>query len=383
MQGHVVTRRQAFIGIAGSLGYAIRSTHGFAAKPIEIDFQKLAAAQGYTAEGPGLVVMSRRNQNEPFFGCVGLARIDDRAPVTPQTMFELASVSKVVTASAILILHERKKLSIADDIRKHLPEFPEYEKSQPVRIRDLLQHTSGLPSYMDLGDIPSKNEGYWVNEDYVAAFAAQKPAPSFAPTTRHEYNNTNYMLLATIIARVTGKSYGTFLKEAIFEPAGMKTAFVHEGPGSIPSVSNRVDAIGYVQNDDSWDEAWGLPPRRKETLLTCGDGAIWCSAVDMAAWDAFLHSSRMIKPATAKLALTPGKTRDGQFLGNGLGWGLYFEGNKLVGYGHSGGWGGFGTYYWHEIPSGRTIVVLGNGRPLDLDKFWYALTEMFNRHPDF
>jgi len=231
---------------------------------------------------------------------------------------------------------------------------------------------------MDLVDVESKNDGYWVNDDYVAAFAKTKPAVTFAAGTRHEYNNTNYMLLAAIIARVTAKRYGQFLKEAIFEPAGMKTAFVSEGPGSVPPAADRIDAIGYVQNEGKWDEAWGVPPRRNETLLTCGDGAIWCSAEDMAAWDAFVHSGAMLQPATAKMALTPVKARDGK-TGGGLGWGLFYEGNKLAGYGHNGGWGGFGTYYWHEIPNDRTIVMLGNGRPLDLDKFWYSLTGMLDK----
>lgn len=293
-------------------------------------------------------------------------------------MFELASVSKIITASATMILHDQKKLLISDDIRKHIPEFPEYNKQQPIRIRDLLQHSSGLPSYMDFADVRSKNDGHRVNEDYVAEFASKKPAVTFAAGARHEYNNTNYLLLAAIIARVTGKRYGVFLKESILEPAGMTTAFVSEGPGTVPPVEGRVDAIGYVQNNGKWEEAWGVPPHRKETLLTCGDGAIWCNAEDMVAWDAFVHSGKMVKPATAKLALTPIKTGDGK-AGGGLGWGLSFEGTKLSGYGHSGGWGGFGTYYWHDIPSGRTIVFLGNGRPVDLDKFWYTFTAMLDK----
>jgi CubicO group peptidase (beta-lactamase class C family) len=373
-----VSRRQALAAIAGSLSFALGTRRASAASPIDREFQKLVAAEGFTSDGPGLVVMSRRNKEEPFFGCVGLATLHDQRPVTPQTMFELASVSKIITACATLILHDQKKLFVTDEVRKHLPEFPEYGKSQPIRVRDLLQHTSGLPSYMDFTDVPSKNDGYWVNDDYVAYFAKQKPALTFPAGARHEYNNTNFLLLAAIIARVTGKRYGAFLKEAIFEPAGMKTAFVSEGPGSVPPVNGRVDAIGYAQNEGKWDEAWGLQPRRRETLLTCGDGAIWCSAEDMAGWDAFVHSGKMLKPATAKMALTPTKTRDGN-TGNGLGWALYYEGSKLAGYGHNGGWGGFGTYYYHDIASSRTIVMLGNGRPLDMDKFWYSLTAILDK----
>lgn len=375
-----LSRRRALAVIAGSCSLTMITRESRGASPLERAFLKVASDEGFTSDGPGLAVMARRGQEEPFYGSIGLARLHDRTPVTPQTMFELASVSKIITASATLILHDRKKLLVTDDVRKHLPEFPEYGKSQPIRIRDLLQHTSGLPSYMSFEDVPAKNDGYWVNADYVADFAKRKHPLTFPPGARHEYNNTNFMLLAAIIARVSGKSFGGFLREAIFDPAGMKTAFVSEGTGSVPPAGDRIDAIGYVQNEGKWEEAWGTPPHRKETLLTCGDGAIWCSAEDMAAWDAFVHSGKMLKPATAKLALTPTKTRDGKF-GNGLGWALYYEGSsKLAGYWHNGGWGGFGTYYYHDIATNRTIVMLGNGRPLDLDKFWYTLTEMLDKH---
>lgn len=378
MPNSELSRRQALATMAGACGLVLGSSP-LKAGPRHAAFRRLAEAEGFTDDGPGLAVMARQGQEPPFYGSIGLARLYDKQPVTPRTMFELASVSKIITASAVMILHDQKKLAVGDDIRKHLPEFPVYDKTFAIRIRDLLQHTSGLPSYMNFGDVPSKNEGYWVNDDYVAYFAKQKPALSFPPGAKYEYNNTNFLLLAAIIARVAGKSYGAYLKEAIFDPAGMKTAFVSEGPGSVPAAGERVDALGYTQNDGKWEEAWGTPPRRKETLLTCGDGAIWCSAEDMAAWDAFVHSGKMVKPATAKMALTPAKTRDGKTLGNGLGWALYFEGGRFAGYWHNGSWGGFGTYYYHDIASNRTIVMLGNGRPLDMDKFWYALTAMLDK----
>lgn len=380
-----LTRRESLHLLAAASGLSLGAVPrpAVAATPLEEAFDKLVRAEGFTDDAPGLAVMARRGDAAPFFRCVGLARIKDRRPVTPQTMFELASVSKTMTASAILLLHDRKRLSVTDDVREHLPELPPAEKNAPIRIRDLLQHTSGLASYMDLADVPARNKDYWINDDYVGEFARQKVPALFAAGARHEYNNTNYLLLAVIVARATRKRFGEFLREAIFDPAGMKTAFVSEGPGSVPARAGRVDAIGYSKEEGVWEEQWALPPDRTETLLTCGDGAIWCSAEDMAAWDAFLHSGRLLKPGTVQMALTPAKTRDGKFHSYGLGWGLYFEGSrKATGYGHSGGWGGFGTYYWHDLLTKRTIVMLGNGRPLDMDKFWESLTELFNKHGD-
>jgi len=370
----------AFAGMAAGDGL----TWAAAATPAERAFDELVAKEGFTADAPGLAVMARRGEGgKPFLRGVGLARLKDRSPVTPDTMFELASVSKTLTAMAVLRLHDARKLAITDDIRKYIPELPEYNRAQPIRVRDLLQHTSGLASYFDIPDVPTRNKGYAVNEDYIGEFARQKIPPNFPAGARHEYNNTNYLVLAVLIARVSGKSFGEHLRESIFDPAEMKTAFVSEGPGSIPKMAGREDAIGYVEADGAWQEQWGVPPHRQETLLTCGDGAIWCSARDMAAWDAFVQSGTMLKSATAKLALTPSKTRDGKTNVNGLGWALYYEGSpKLAGFWHNGGWGGFGTYYYHDIASRRTIVMLGNGRPLDMDKFWYALTELFDKHGD-
>lgn len=380
-----LTRRESLRLLAAASGLSLGAVPqpAAAATPLEQAFDKLVRAEGFTDDAPGLAVMARRGDAAPFYRCVGLARLKDRRPVTPQTMFELASVSKILTASAVLMLHDRQKLSVTDDVHKHLPELPPDDKSAPIRIRDLLQHTSGLASYMDLADVPARNKDYWVNEDYVGEFARQKVPPVFAPGARYEYNNTNYLLLAVIVARVTKRRFGEFLREAIFEPAGMKTAFVSEGPRSVPVQAGRVDAIGYTRDGGEWQEQWALPPDRTETLLTCGDGAVWCSAEDLAAWDAFAQSGRMLKPPTFKMSLTPAKTRDGKFNSYGLGRTLYFEGSRrATGYGHSGGWGGFGTYYWHDMLTKRTIVMLGNGRPLDMDKFWDSLTALFNKHGD-
>lgn len=380
-----ISRRSALrtLSALAALPFAGR-TASAATTPLEKAFDKLVADGGYTAETPGLAVMARRGRSgKPFLRGVGLARLKDRTPVTPDTMFELASVTKTLTATAVLQLQEQHKLHIADDARKYLPELPDYSRKDPIRIRDLLQHTSGLASYFDIQNVPARNRDYWVNDDYVGEFARQKLPQLFSAGSRHEYNNSNYLLLAVLIARVSGKSYGAFLRESIFDPAGMRTAFVSEGPGSVPEVAGREDAIGYGEADGTWQEEWGVPPHRSETLLTCGDGSIWCSARDMAAWDAFIQSGRMLKPATFQEALTPARTRDGQVNDYGLGWCLdYDDSSRLAGYWHSGGWGGFGTYYYHDVASKRTIVLLGNGRPLDMDRFWTRLTELFNQHGD-
>lgn len=166
---------------------------------------KLVAKWEMTGDAPGIAILVQQPGKLSFQKGYGLANLKTRAAITPRTMFELASVTKTFTATAVLVLQERGKLSIEDELRKHLPEMPDYQKGRPVRIRDLLEHVSGLPDYMSLEDFPSRHKGYWDNDDYLPQFAKQrgKFPLSFAPGAKYEYNNTNYLLLASVIQKVT------------------------------------------------------------------------------------------------------------------------------------------------------------------------------------
>lgn len=371
----------ARIGGAAMVPFLTWPKHVSAGTPLENAFDALVRSLGFRADLPGLALLVQQQGQPAFMRCVGSAILKDRVPVTPQTMFELASVSKTMTSTATLMLHDRGKLSVDDDIRKWIPEIPEYDKNRPIRIRNLLLHTSGLESYMALGDVSAKNKDYCLNSDYVGEFARQKVPLKFPTGRQYEYNNTNYMLLAVVIERVSKQSFGSFLRKEIFDPHGMKTAFVNEGPGSIPVVPGRVDAIGYGRVEGQWQELWGTPPARQETLLTVGDGAIWCSLEDMAAWDMALRSGKLLKPQTVQRALSPAKTRDGQTTPYGFGWDLIFgQRGRLIGFAHGGSWAGFGAFYHHDIPSNRTYVWLCNGLEFDGDELRERLTQLIDKH---
>ncbi len=375
--------RRALLKIATTTTLALLAgaKQAFAESPLDKQFDRLVKYYGFTDDLPGIAVLIQQENEPTFMRCTGLARLKDHQTITPRTMFELASVSKTMTATAILILQEHMKLDTNDDIRKHITEIPAYDDKNPIKISNLLHHTSGLASYLNFENVSKKNKGYWLNSDYIGEFKRQNIPLDFPTGQKYQYNNTNYMLLAVIIDRVSGKSYGKFMREAIFDPAGMKTAFVNEGPGSIPESKTRIDAIGYEKTKGEWQETWGTPPHRNETLLTVGDGAIWCSLEDMAAWDKAILSQKLLRAATFKSALQLSKTRDGKINGYGLGWSLYYDKpSKIHGFGHTGSWGGFGTYYYHDLLRKRTIVFLGNGRELDGDKFWEALNELIDEH---
>lgn len=365
---------------------AIRNRDGTTAEPspkLIAAIDQIVEQQGIGSKEPGVAILIVQPGEPTIERGYGLANLKTGKPITPRTVFELASVSKTFTSTAVLILHDRKKLSVDDDVRKLLPELPVYNAQHPIRIRDLLHHTSGLPDYMDFENVPMKHKTYQVNDDFVGLFAArQKKFPLSFPTgQKYEYNNTNYMLLGTIVARASGLSFGKFLHDELFQPAGMTHSFVYESPEAVPK-DHAPDAVGYVwrKKKQEWDAGWGLPPGRHEIPLTVGDGAVWTNLEDMARWDAAIREKKFLQPETWKLALTESKTGDGKINDYGCGWQIYREADNMYGYGHEGSWGGFITSYYRYLTADRTTVLLSNRGNLDTDKLWTALDKACERH---
>jgi CubicO group peptidase (beta-lactamase class C family) len=339
---------------------------------------KLVRDTGIKSGEPGIAVLAMRAGRVLLMEGYGLADIASKQTITACTRFELASVSKTMTATAALILHERGLLSMDDDVRKFIPELPRYANG-PLRIRDMLQHVSGLTNYLELESVPKSNKSYWVNADYLAALG--KAPLDFAIGQKYEYNNTNYMLAALVIERAAKKPFGDVLRDEVFLPAGMKNTFVYSGPASIPANASPPcnNAIGYEKEKGDWVASWGLPPGYREAdHLEVGDGAIWSNLEDMASWDTALRTNRLLKPATMNLALTGSKKNKGY----GLGWQLYHEDDgSLYGNGHDGFWQGFNTMYYNYLTGKHTVVLLSNrGHEIDLDKFWDKLSGLIDTH---
>lgn len=342
---------------------------------------------GINDSEPGVAVLIYQPDKLEFLKGYGLADLSTRKPITPQTRFELASISKTMTATAVLLLHDRGKLDIDDDIRKFLPELPVYSADHPIRIRDLLHHISGLPDYLSFRNVRRTHRDYWENADYLPVFASrQKQRPLTFPTgAKYEYNNTNFMLLASIIERVDGRSFGTFLRSEIFQPLEMAHTFVYENPQSIPDQEgDEINAIGYQRDakTSTWVPGWGTPPARHEKLLSVGDGGIWTNLEDMARWDRAVRDRKLLKPETWNQALLPSKTRDDKTNSYGLGWSVYYEGRKgeLYGFGHDGSWGGFRTTYYQYLAEDRTTVLLSNRGTLDTNQLWTDLNTAVEGH---
>jgi CubicO group peptidase (beta-lactamase class C family) len=349
---------------------------------LEAAADSAVAKAGVSAATPGVAVSVIEGTKVVFRKGYGLANLASNTPIRPETTFELASVTKQFTGVAISILHDQGKLSFDDPARKYIPELPESDKD--IRIRDLLNHTSGLPDYTGWPQPPGHDPNFVNNEDYAKAIKANPRliALHFQPGQKNEYSNTNYMLLALIVERVAKNPYGTFLQGEIFKTLGMSHSWVYDHPRDAPKDSKLgyLNALGYTKGGNgAWSPSWGSPPFRQETMLTAGDGSLWTSVDDMAHWDGALRDRKLLKPETWAEVLKPSKTRDGKT--NDYGFGLILgldDKGKLTSYGHSGGWGGFSTAYYRSVAGDFAVIALSNG--FDIDKIHSAIYQSVERH---
>lgn len=337
----------------------------------------LVEEYGVRGDGPGVGVLVLDAKGVRLERCYGIANLAKRTPITSATTFELASVSKHFTGAALLLLVQRGKVAVGDDVRKHLPELPLYDAEHPITVDHLSRHLSGLPDYFTWDVEPPAKKAWYTNADAIAELARRKDSSPLesVPGEKYEYSNTGYMVLASLVERVSGLTFGAFLAKKFFEPFGMKTAWVHESP----RVPTAATAIGYTREDEEWKATWVAPTAgTHEKQLTVGDGGVWASLDDMAAWDRGLRAGKYLKVETLLGALTPGKDHGGRRIPYAMGWELqYGEDDAVVTMSHSGKWDGFETYIGHDIARGLTVVVLSNRRDFAAEDFGEAVGAIF------
>lgn len=306
-------------------------------------------------DGPGCAVLVMKEGKVVHKKGYGLANLEHRVPITSETVFDLASVSKQFTAMTVMILHDRGDLSIDDDIRKHLTEFPEHDPKRPIRIRDLLNQVSGIKDYLNLLGKHKGDVNRLKNEGVLKLLLDEKLA--FPTGTKWAYSNSNYCLLALIVERKTGKSFREVITKEIFEPLGMKRARVFDDATQV--IPNR--AYGYGKRRGEWTY-------QHSDLIMTGDGAVMLSLEDFALWD----PAKLVKKETLELAWTAGKLDDGKEHRYGFGWAV---GKGIVE--HAGGWVGFRTYIVRYRETGLTVVVLANSNELDAAKLGREVAELY------
>jgi CubicO group peptidase (beta-lactamase class C family) len=289
----------------------------------------------------------------------GLANEETKQKLNDNSIFELASCSKQFTAMAVMILKEKGKLKLDDNISKFIPELAKYKN---IKIRNLLNHTGGLPDYMELMDSLFDKSKIATNKDIITIFSRVQPKILFEPNSKFEYSNTGYALLASIIEKVSGQTYADFLQSNIFKPLKMTNSFVYTRRFAPKKIDNY--AFGYIYSDSL--KKYFLPDNLTETKMVIwldgivGDGCVNSNVNDLLKWDRALYTNKLLSKNGMKEIFEVATLNDKSKTKYGFGWGLDDNADfgKIVS--HSGGWPGYVTYIDRHITNDKTIIILQN-----------------------
>jgi CubicO group peptidase (beta-lactamase class C family) len=268
-------------------------------------------------------------------------------PLSINSSFRLASVSKQFTATAIMILEERDLLAFSDPLSDYVPEF-EYPG---VTIEHLLHHTSGIQDYTHwrFPYIAEQDAEFMSPEVFYQIAAAHPLENEFDPGTQYRFSNTGYILLAEIVSRVSGQTFEDFLHDEIFVPLEMNDSDVYNylsdpEDGRLP---NRAKSFAGELNFDI-------------SILDgmAGDGAVYSSVADFLKWDRALRENTLVSAESQQRAFTSGVLNDGSQLGYGYGWGVYTGSKNIVV--HNGGWLAGTTWIHRDLDQGLIFVLLDN-----------------------
>ena len=312
---------------------------------------------------PGVSLVVLREGKIEILKSYGLANVEHQIPVKPETVFQSGSIAKQFTAAAVMILVEEGKIALDDKITKYFARAP--EAWSKITVRHLLNHTSGMGDYPPEIDL---RKDY--TEDEYLDFIKKTPLV-FETGAKWNYSNLGYVTLGLLVRKVTGKFYGDFLRERIFQPLKMTTARVISEADIIPNraAGYRLDA-GELKNQE-----WVSP-----STNTTADGALYFTILDLSKWDAALYTDKPLKQSSLAGMWTATKLNDGAAKDYGFGWHTTKIGNRRVVH-HGGAWQGFKSYITRFPDDKLTIIFLANSWELRDIKFARGLAAIF--FPEF
>lgn len=333
-------------------------------------FEKLHRNEGLN----GVVLYAEKGRiiYEKAFGYEDPQR--KRGPLTTGSLFELASVSKMFTATAVLMLYEQGLVNLDADIRQYIREWP----YAGVTVRHLLTHRSGLPRYEYVADEfwPDKQKPL-TNERMIMLFADHRPDPYFAPGNGFNYCNTNYALLASIVERVSGLPFDVYMKERLFGPARMYKAGIYRIPSAEQLAEFREDVV------PGYDVRRRGLQRVPEDYLNgvMGDKIMHATVRDLYYFHIALGNGLLLSHSTLHEAYSPGSPRRRISDNYGFGWRIKAGADSTV-Y-HYGWWKGFRTYFLRDLKNDRVIIVLTNkSSGPGSSHYWRVLEDMRVVFPD-
>ena len=306
-------------------------------------------------DSPGFAVGIYSNGEILFKKGYGIANLDYDIKITPETVFDIGSVSKQITAACIVILENEGKLSLDDDIRKYIPEMTEFEEGK-ITIRNLLHHTSGLRDYLTLMYLSGISADDYFTEEMGLDILTRQKELNFIPGSEFLYSNSGYLALAIIVRRVSGESIGTFAQKNIFDPLEMNNTFIYEDGSKV--VKNR--AIGYTKEGNDYKREHHFD------FVVGGDGQVYSTVEDFFKWNENFKSSKLGNASFLDKMLTKGLLTNGDTIDYALGisHGVY---KNLKTISHGGAWGGFRAYYLRFPDIDVAISLMSNLGTVDIE----------------
>jgi CubicO group peptidase (beta-lactamase class C family) len=315
---------------------------------------------------PGLSLAVVRDGRMVRLHGYGLANIELNARVTSETVFEIGSITKQFTATAIMMLVEEGRIDLDEKISKYLAGIP--EAWDGVTIRHLLTHSSGIQNYLLVpGLFEATARSGQTHDEIARLFFARLQVLDFPPGQTWAYSNTGYLLLGNVIEKVSGKSYWEFLDERIFKPLEMRTSRSTE-PAAL--ISGR--AAGYEWTGKSFKNRAAL------TENAYGAGSIVSTAADMAKWDAALYGEKLLKIPSLIQMWTPAKAAGGALAPFNYGFGWFvdtYHGHRVVA--HTGGTPGFSSAIYRFVDDKLTVIILTNHADRVIDQLAIDVAGMY------
>jgi CubicO group peptidase (beta-lactamase class C family) len=280
---------------------------------------------------PGCAIGIVRNDTLIYAKGYGMANLENGIPISPETVFYMASVSKQFTGYSIILLARQGKLTLDDDIRKYLPWIHDFGKT--LTIRHLLNHTSGLRDDITLAAITGLGYDGMLTQELAINLIKNQTSLNFDPGERYSYSNSNYVLLAEIVKTASGKSFRSFADSAIFKPLGMVNSQFQDNYAGL--IKNRALSYSGTRDNKTLNSF--------QNVYTVGDGGLFSNINDMAKWVINLYSPLAGDQKDIEQLTWKGKLNNGKEItyASGIGNSIY---NGRIKYSHSGGLAGYRTY---------------------------------------
>ena len=384
MKAKLIITAVALLALGASARTPAQSSETLLDKKIDALFSGVSSP-----DAPGLAVLVRKNGRPVFEYGYGIRDLRSKANIDAHTNFRLASFTKQFTAMAVMLLVHDGNLRYNQALTEIFPDFPAYGKT--ITVRNLLNHTSGLPDYEDLMDAVEKAKGpVWTPEKQiqdaeVLELLKKGRNGQFAPGTSWSYSNSGYVVLGLIVAKASGKSYADFLHTRIFAPLKMNHTMVFQKGKN--RVANR--ALGHSKDGNAFKET-----DQSSTSATLGDGGIYSNLEDLAKWDDALRNHTLLDEKEFQPALSPVKLNDGSEphwpaapnddnlhpgkpVSYGFGWFLDpYQGRSRMW--HTGSTMGFRTVIERFTEGdGLTVIILFNRTDLEPEKLALQVADIF------